>query len=173
MAVVALTVLVKIILPPLAHKSIISQIEQKKLQPLVEDLKKKYGCALASLVDPNESIEVEGVGGRKPRAVLRQYLCEVIEPRAEETLHFINNEILKSGYADMIGSGLVVTGGASQLDGLIELGEFVFDVPVRRGTPENVGGLIDIVKNPTYSTAVGLLQYGWEKEKIDKIFGSK
>lgn len=134
-----------------------------------EDLKKKYGCALASLVDPNESIEVEGVGGRKPRAVLRQYLCEVIEPRAEETLHFINNEILKSGYADMIGSGLVVTGGASQLDGLIEMGEFMLDIPIRRGLPKGIGGLTSAVQSPTYATAVGLILFAAENFKPKKL----
>ncbi len=134
-----------------------------------EELKKKYGCALASLVDPNESIEVEGVGGRKPRAVLRQYLCEVIEPRAEETLHFINNEILKSGYADMIGSGLVVTGGASQLDGLIEMGEFMLDIPIRRGIPKGIGGLTSAVQSPGYATAVGLILFAAENFKPKKL----
>lgn len=133
-----------------------------------EDLKKKYGCALASLVDPNESIEVEGVGGRKPRAVLRQYLCEVIEPRAEETLHFINNEILKSGYANMIGSGLVVTGGASQLDGLVEMGEFMLDIPIRRGIPKGIGGLTSAVQSPSFATAVGLILYAAEHFKPRK-----
>ncbi len=134
-----------------------------------EDLKKKYGCALASLVDPNESIEVEGVGGRKPRAVLRQYLCEVIEPRVEETLHFINNEILKSGCANMIGSGIVLCGGASQLDGLNEMGEFMLDVPIRRGIPKGIGGLTSAVQSPLYATAVGLILYGAEHSKPRKL----
>jgi cell division protein FtsA len=131
-------------------------------QSNAEDLKKKYGCALASLVDPNESIEVDGVGGRKSRSVLRQYLCEVIEPRAEETLNFINNEIIKSQYANMIGSGLVLTGGASQLDGLIEMGEFMLDLPIRRGLPKGIGGLTSAVQSATFATAVGLILYGAE-----------
>ncbi|MES2768634.1 MAG: cell division protein FtsA [Bdellovibrionota bacterium] len=130
-----------------------------------EELKKKYGCALASLVDPAESVEVEGVGGRKPRAVLRQHLCEVIEPRAEEILSFINNDIVKSGYADMIGSGLVVTGGASQLDGLIEMGEFMLDLPIRRGLPKGIGGLTSAVQSSSFATAVGLILHGAEHTK--------
>lgn len=131
-----------------------------------EELKKKYGCALASLVDPSESIEVDGVGGRKPRAVLRQHLCEVIEPRAEEILGFINSDIVKSGYADMIGSGLVVTGGASQLDGLIEMGEFMLDLPIRRGLPKGIGGLTSAVQSSSFATAVGLVLFGAEQARV-------
>lgn len=130
-----------------------------------ETLKKKYGCALASLVNAEESIEVEGVGGRKERTVLRQHLCEVIEPRAEEVLHFINNEIQKSGLTGLIGSGIVLTGGGSQLDGICELGEFVFDMPVRRAGPSGFGGITDIVKAPQFATGVGLLFYGNKNTK--------
>ncbi len=128
-----------------------------------ESLKRKYGCALASLVDPQETIEVEGVGGRQERTVLRQYLCEVIEPRVEETLNLINNEILRSGLSPLVGSGIVITGGGSLLDGLIELGEFVFDMPVRRGHPCLVSGLTDAVKSPVFSNALGLVFYAIEK----------
>ncbi len=138
-----------------------------------EDLKKKYGCALASLVDANESIEVDGVGGRNPRSVLRQYLCEVIEPRVEETLHFINNEIIKSGYANMIGSGLVMTGGASQLDGMIEMGEFLLDVPIRRGLPKGIGGLTSAVQSASFATAVGLILYGFERKQERELLKTK
>lgn len=130
-----------------------------------EDLKRKYGCAMASLVDPNETIEVDGVGGRKTRTVLRQHLCEVIEPRVEEILGFINEDIIKSGCSDFIGSGLVVTGGGSQLDGLIEMGEFQLDLPIRRGFPKGVGGLTSAVQTPSFSTAVGLILYGAERTK--------
>ncbi len=129
-----------------------------------ESMKKKYGCALASLIDPQETVEVEGVGGRKPRTVLRQHLCEVIEPRVEETLNFINNEIQKSGLAEMVGSGLVITGGASQLEGLLELGEFMLDLPVRKGVPEKVGGITSAVQAAPFATAVGLLLYGSERQ---------
>lgn len=128
-----------------------------------EALKKKFGCALASLVDPQETVEVEGVGGRQERTVLRQYLCEVIEPRVEETLNFINNEIQRSGLSPLVGSGIVITGGGSLLDGLIELGEFVFDMPVRRGLPRLMGGLTDAVKSPVYANSLGLVFYSISK----------
>lgn len=133
-----------------------------------EILKKKYGCAMANLVNVEESIEVEGVGGRRERTVLRQHLCEVIEPRAEEVLNFINNEIQKSGLGNMIGSGIVLTGGGSLLDGIVELGEFIFDMPVRRATPQGFGGLTDVARSSQYATAVGLLVYGNKKVKTIK-----
>jgi cell division protein FtsA len=128
-------------------------------QNSAENVKKNHGCAIADLVDDGETIEVDGVGGRKPRAILRRDLCEVIEPRAEETLGLIWNEIRRSGLVNEIGSGLVFTGGACKMDGLIEMGEFIADIPVRRGHPETIGGLTDVVRSPEYSTAVGLLIY--------------
>lgn len=130
-----------------------------------EDLKKKYGCAMASMVNDNETIEVEGVGGRKSRVIPRKDLADVIEARAEETLSLIANDIRMSGLVPLLGSGIVLTGGASQLDGLIEMGEFIFDIPVRRGLPSKVGGLVDVVKSGEFSTAVGLLLYGLSQRK--------
>lgn len=129
-------------------------------QASAEEMKHRYGCAVAEIVDEAETIEVEGVGGRKPRALLRRDLCEVIEPRAEETLLLIWQEIRRSGLANQIGSGLVLTGGASLLEGLVEMGEFICEVPVRRGVPQGIGGLVDVVRSPAYATAVGLLKYG-------------
>jgi cell division protein FtsA len=134
-------------------------------QVAAEDLKKKYGCAMASMVNENESIEAEGVGGRKSRLIPRRDLADVLEARAEETLNLIANDVRMSGLLPMLGSGLVLTGGASQLDGLIEMGEFIFDIPVRRGGPSKVGGLIDVVKSGEYSAAVGLLLYGLSQRK--------
>jgi cell division protein FtsA len=131
-------------------------------QTSAEKIKMKYGCAIADLVDDAETIEVEGVGGRKPRALLRRDLCEVIEPRAEETMALIWQEIRRSGLVNQIGSGIVLTGGACQLEGLLEMGEFISDIPVRRGTPERVGGLTDVVRSPESATGVGLLVYGME-----------
>lgn len=131
-------------------------------QAAAELVKKKFGCAIADIVDENETIEVEGVGGRKPRALLRRDLCEVIEPRAEETVLLIWQEIRRSGLANQIGSGIVLTGGASLLEGLCEMGEFICEVPVRRGVPERIGGLTDVVKSPEFATTVGLLVYGIE-----------
>ncbi len=131
-------------------------------QTSAERVKRKHGSAIADLVDETETIEVEGVGGRKPRALLRRDLCEVIEPRAEETLGLIWAEIRKSGLVNQLGSGIVLSGGACQLEGLLEMGEFIADVPVRRGVPERVGGLTDVVRSPEFATVVGLLLYALE-----------
>ena len=131
-------------------------------QAAAEKIKRKYGNAIADLVDDAETIEVEGVGGRKPRALLRHQLCEVIEPRAEETMALIWQEVRRSGLVNQIGSGIVLTGGACLLEGLLEMGEFISDIPVRRGSPERIGGLTDVVKSPEFSTGVGLLMYGLE-----------
>ena len=134
-------------------------------QNSAEEIKKKYGCALAALVSADETIEVEGVGGRKSRSVFRRDLAEVIEPRAEETLMLIRQDIELSGQMNMLGSGVVLTGGASQLEGLIEMGEYVFDIPVRRGLPGKVGGLTEVVHSASYATSVGLLLYGLSQTK--------
>lgn len=146
-------------------------------QVAAEDLKKKYGCALAALVDENETIEVEGVGGRKARTVLKRDLAEVIEPRAEETLQMIANDLRMSGLLPLLGSGVVLTGGASQLDGLVEMGEFIFDVPVRVGSPvgsdHKLAGLTEVVKSGAFSTAVGLLIYGVSQKKFTKANSMK
>jgi cell division protein FtsA len=125
-----------------------------------EIIKKKYGCAMTSLVDAGETIEVPSVGGRNPRTLPRVTLAEVIEPRVEETLHLLNNEILKSGYRDLIGSGVVLTGGASCLEGIVELGEFIFEMPVRRGIALQTAGLTEVVQSPAHTTGVGLVKYG-------------
>lgn len=130
-----------------------------------ELLKKKHGCALATLVDDHESIEVDGVGGRKSRTVPRKELAFILEARAEEVLNMISNDLKISGYQSSLGSGLVVTGGSSQLDGLIEMGEFIFDLPLRRGYPALVGGLKDVVKGGEFATAIGLLFHALEVKK--------
>ena len=134
-------------------------------QVSAEDLKVRFGCAMVNLAPEEEVIEVEGVGGRKPRTILRRDLAEVIEPRAEEILQMLANELRMSGLLPLIGSGIVLTGGAAQMDGLVEMGEYIFDVPVRRGVPGHVGGLTEVVKAPQYATAVGLLLYGLSHTK--------
>lgn len=130
-----------------------------------ETLKKKYGAAIAEFIDENESIEVEAVGGRTPRTILRRELGQMIEARAEETMLLLYQDVLSSGLTQQIGSGVVLTGGGADLEAMVEMGEFVFDMPVRKGLPQKVGGLSDVVKSPMYATAVGLLMYGLEKEK--------
>ena len=131
-------------------------------QSSAELVKKKYGCAIADLIPEAETIEVDGVGGRKPRLILRRELCQVIEPRAEEALNMMLQEIKLSHLMNQIGSGIVLTGGACQLEGLVEMGEFITGLPVRRGVPQQVGGLTEVVRNPECSTAVGLLLFGMQ-----------
>lgn len=131
-------------------------------QVFAEILKKKYGCALATLVGDEETVEVEGVGGRKARSVARKELAHILEARSEECLSMVANHIRMSGLQPLLGSGVVITGGASQLDGLVEMGEFVFDLPIRRGYPQLVGGLKDVVKGCEFATSIGLLLYAVE-----------
>jgi len=130
--------------------------------PLVESekIKTKYGCALTSMVKKEETIEVPSVGGRRPRVLSRQILGEIIEPRMEEIFTLVHREILKAGYENLIPSGLVLTGGTASLEGLPELVEQIFNLPVRRGYPSGVGGLLDVVNNPMYAAGVGLILYG-------------
>jgi cell division protein FtsA len=125
-----------------------------------EKIKQKYGCCLASLVGKDETIEVPSVGGRKPRVLSRQLLAEILEPRVEEIFSLVNREIIKSGYEDVIASGVVITGGSTILEGMPELAEQVFNLPVRRGLPQKIGGLVDVVNTPVYATGVGLVVYG-------------
>ncbi|MFZ3228656.1 MAG: cell division protein FtsA [Pseudobdellovibrio sp.] len=134
-------------------------------QVSAEILKKKHGCAVATLVSEEELVEVEGVGGRKVRTIARKELAHILEARAEECLNMIANDVRMSGLQPVLGSGIVLTGGTSGLDGLVEMGEFIFDIPVRRGYPGTVGGLKDVVKGGEFATAIGLLMYAVELRK--------
>ncbi|HAD04762.1 MAG: cell division protein FtsA [Desulfuromonadales bacterium GWD2_61_12] len=125
-----------------------------------EKIKQAYGCCLTSMVGKTETIEVPSVGGREPRVLSRQLLAEILEPRVEEIFTLVNREIVKSGYEDLIASGIVLTGGTSILAGMPELAEQIFNLPVRRGSPQDIGGLIDVVNSPVYATGVGLVKYG-------------
>ena len=125
-----------------------------------ERIKCKYGCAVASMVDKDETIEVPSVGGRKPRIISRQLLCEIIEPRVEEIFALVQCEIRKTGYEDLLASGLVITGGSTLLEGMPELAEDVVGLPVRRGMPRGIGGLVDVVRSPIFATGVGLVLWG-------------
>ncbi|MEK6771719.1 MAG: cell division protein FtsA [Pseudomonadota bacterium] len=125
-----------------------------------EEIKKKYGCALTQLASRDDTIEVPSVGERPPRRLSRQMLAEVIEPRIEELYGLIQAELRRSGFEDMIGSGLVLTGGSSKMEGMIDLAEEVFHMPVRLGMPQYIGGLRGVVQNPVFATGVGLVLYG-------------
>jgi cell division protein FtsA len=128
--------------------------------PEGESLKRKHGCALANMVRPDEKVEVPSVGGRRPRLLARQALCEIIQPRLEELFMLVEREVRRSGYAGRVNGGVVVTGGSSIMEGVPELAEQIFDMPVRRGIPRGVGGLTDVISNPMYATGVGLSLYG-------------
>jgi cell division protein FtsA len=125
-----------------------------------EKVKKKYGCALVEWVNPQEVIEVASVGGQKPRQLSQSILTQIIEARVEEIMKIIEWELVRSGYAESLHAGVVLTGGVSLLQGIRELAERTFDMPVRVGIPYRFGGLGDMVKNPIYATGTGLLLYG-------------
>lgn len=124
-----------------------------------ELIKVKHACALAQLAANSESIEVPSIGDRPPRRLSRQTLAEVVEPRYEELLTLLHNELRRSGFEDLVAGGVVLTGGSSKMEGLIELAEEVFHMPVRLGVPQYVIGMDEVVNNPIYSTGVGLLMY--------------
>jgi cell division protein FtsA len=125
-----------------------------------EELKKRHGCALTALVPAEETVDVPSVGGRKPRQLSRQVLSEIVQPRIEEIFSLVAGDLAKSGFQDAAAAGIVVTGGSSIMEGVPELAERVFDQPVRRGVPGDVGRLADVVGSPIHATAVGLALYG-------------
>ncbi len=125
-----------------------------------EELKKKHGCALVQLVDESQIIETPSMGGRPPRSLSRQNLAEIIEPRIEELLLLIQAELRRSGFEELIGSGIVITGGSSRIEGMMELAEEIFHLPVRMGVPNYNGSLSEVVKNPIYATGIGLIEFG-------------
>lgn len=128
-----------------------------------EKIKKRYGYAIMDLVNDEEMIKVPSRGNRKNRFVSRKILAEIIEPRVEEIFKMVKEDIETAGYADLISSGIVITGGSSLMEGMIEFGEEIFNIPIRRGEPMGIGGLVDVVSNPAYSTGVGLILYALRK----------
>jgi cell division protein FtsA len=127
-----------------------------------DEIKIKYACALTQLAREDETIEVPSVGERPPRQLARQTLAEVVEPRYEELLMLVQAELRRSGFEELLAAGIVLTGGSSKMEGVIELAEEVFHLPVRLGVPQHVGGLVDVVRNPIHATGVGLLLFGNE-----------
>lgn len=125
-----------------------------------ERLKINHGCCLGSIVEKDETIEVPGVGGRKPRILSRRILVDILGPRVEEIFELVKREILKADCGDLMSSGVVITGGSALLPGIPEVAEQVFNVPARIGYPEDIGGLIDTVDSPMYATGVGLVMFG-------------
>ena len=125
-----------------------------------EEIKIKYACALTHMASAEESIEVPSVGDRASRRLARHTLAEVVEPRYEELLTLIQAELRRSGFEDLVAAGIVLTGGSAKIEGLVDLAEEVFHMPVRLGVPQYVTGLVDVVRNPIYATGVGLLLFG-------------
>ncbi len=155
---------------PIAGDQITNDIAMALRTPTkdAEDIKIKYGCALRQLAN-DAPIEVPGVGERSARMLSRQTLAEVIEPRVEELYLLVQQEVRRSGFEDLLSSGVVLTGGSSAMQGMVELGEEIFHMPVRMGTPRNIGGLSEVVKTPRYATGVGLLLYGLDQHKRDEV----
>jgi cell division protein FtsA len=147
---------------PVGGNYLTSDIATGLRTPLMdaEKIKIRYGCAFSALISKDESIEVPSVGGREPRQVSRQILGRIVEPRMEEILAMAYKEIARSGYEDILAAGIVLTGGTALLEGITELAEQIFNMPVRLGRPAGFGGLTDVVNSPMYATGVGLILYG-------------
>src|SRR6201994_2706780 len=147
---------------PLGGGHITNDIATVLRTPLdsAEKIKRKYGCAWMGLVDDNEKMEIPSVGGRGPRVVPRRELVQVIEPRVEEIFEHVKKELMRSGYFDGLAAGVVLTGGATTMEGVGDIAEQVLGLPTRRGVPIKIGGLVDVVRSPAYSTGVGLVMFG-------------
>ncbi len=133
-----------------------------------DEIKMKYACALTQLAREDETIEVPSVGDRPARQLARQTLAEVVEPRYEELLMLVQAELRRSGFEELLAAGVVLTGGSSKMEGVVELAEEVFHLPVRLGYPQHVGGLVDVVRNPIHATGVGLLLFGNKEELVEQ-----
>lgn len=147
---------------PIAGDQVTNDIAMALRTPTqyAEEIKVKYACALTRLASSDDIIRVPSVGDRPARELSRQELAQVVEPRYEELFTLVREELRRSGYEDLVAAGIVLTGGTSRMEGVTELAEEIFRMPVRVACPQNVRGLADVVRNPIYSTGVGLLQYG-------------
>ena len=150
---------------PIAGDQITNDIAMALRTPTkdAEDIKCRYGCALRAMADPHDMVEVPGVGDRGTRQLSRQTLAEVIEPRAEELYSLVQAELRRSGLEELLSSGVVITGGSSSLQGMVELGEEIFHMPVRLGLPHYRGSLEEVVLTPRCSTGIGLVLAGMEQ----------
>jgi cell division protein FtsA len=135
--------------------------------PDAEKVKRKSGCALSSMVDEDDTIEVASVGGRKSRVMARRILSEILQPRAEEIFHLVWDEVRRAGYEKSLNSGIVLAGGGAILEGMPEIAEQIFDLPVRRGTPTEVDGLADHINTPVFATPVGVVLYAHRNRALD------
>lgn len=152
---------------PIAGDQVTNDIAMALRTPTqnAEEIKIKYACALTQLAGAEETIKVPSVGDRPPRDLSRQALAEVVEPRYEELFTLIQSELRRSGFEELIAAGIVLTGGTSKMEGVVDLAEEIFHMPVRLASPHGVTGLADVVNNPMYSTGVGLLMYGLKQQE--------
>lgn len=151
---------------PIAGDQVTNDIAMALRTPTqnAEEIKIQYACALTQLAGPDETVKVPSVGDRPPRDLSRQALAEVVEPRYEELFILIQSELRRSGFEDVLPAGIVLTGGTSKMEGVVELAEEIFHMPVRLASPNEVTGLSDVVNNPMYATGVGLLIYGLQQQ---------
>ena len=156
---------------PIAGDQITNDIAMALRTPTkdAEDIKERYGCALSQLAGPQDMVEVPGLGEREPRQLSRKTLAEVIEPRVEELYSLVQTELRRSGYEELLSSGVVITGGSSVMQGMVELGEEIFHMPVRVGYPSYNGSLAETVRHPRYSTGVGLLLAGLQQHRSREL----
>jgi cell division protein FtsA len=152
---------------PIAGDQITNDIAMALRTPTkdAEDVKERAGCALSQLADPQDMVEVPGLGDRDPRQLSRKTLAEVIEPRVEELYSLVQTELRRSGYEELLSSGVVITGGSSVMQGMVELGEEIFHMPVRVGRPTYHGPLAEAVCHPQHATGMGLLMAGLQQMK--------
>ena len=152
---------------PIAGDQVTNDIAMALRTPTreAEDIKRKFGCALSDLADPEDALDVAGVDDRPSRRLSQRALADVIQPRVEELYELIQAELRRAGFEEVLSSGIVLTGGASIMPGMIELGEEVFHMPVRLGIPKYYGALADVVQNPRFATACGLLMEAQAQRK--------
>lgn len=152
---------------PIAGDQVTNDIAHALRTPTqyAEEIKIKYACALSTLVRADESIMVPSTGDREPQKLSRQALADVVEPRYDELFTLVQDELRRSGFEELVGAGIVLTGGTSKMEGAVLLAESIFHMPVRLGAPVDVKGLTDIVRNPIYATSVGLLLYGLRQQR--------
>ncbi len=160
---------------PIAGDQVTNDIAMALRTPTqhAEEIKIKYACALTQLAAADQTIKVPSVGERPPRDLSRQALAEVVEPRYDELFTLVQAELRRSGYEDLLAAGIVLTGGTSKMEGVVELAEEIFHMPVRLGSPQNVTGLADIVRNPIYSTGVGLRMSGLKQRRSNFSRGAQ
>ncbi|MFN0315544.1 MAG: cell division protein FtsA [Burkholderiales bacterium] len=156
---------------PIAGDQITSDIAMALRTPTkeAEEIKQRHGCALREMANSGEMVEVPSVGDRGSRQLSRQTLAEVIEPRVEELYSLVQAELRRSGFEELLSSGIVLTGGSAAMQGMVELGEEIFHMPVRMARPNYQGGLAEVVRNPRYSTVVGLLLSGLAQHRRQQL----